>query len=201
MCNATAHRLPTHHKQQDTICCKYLSLTLLMMRKILPETCRADLIDQLIIVASTRLTFNGQFWYLPSVALTAIHNPSTDLFLHITALDGYYDITVPPALPFQEYQGFSKFPQQSTTLQYRPKRSFPNFDSIFCPTFPIAVGRDSSDGIATRYGPDGPGIESRWGRDFPHLSRPALGPPIQWVPGLFPGGKAAGAWRWPPTHI
>jgi len=28
-----------HHKQQDTICCKYLSLTLLMMGKILPETC------------------------------------------------------------------------------------------------------------------------------------------------------------------
>jgi hypothetical protein len=29
-------------------------------------------------------------------------------------------------------------------------------------------------GIATGYGLDGPGIESWWRRDFPHLSRPAL---------------------------
>jgi hypothetical protein len=58
-------------------------------------------------------------------------------------------------------------------------------------------GRDSSVGIATHYGLDGPGIESRWGRDFSQPSRPALGPtqpPIKWIPGLFPGGKAAGAW-------
>ena len=49
------------------------------------------------------------------------------------------------------------------------------------------VGPDSSVGIATRYGLDGPGIESRCGRDFPHPSRPALRaiqPPIQWVPGV-----------------
>jgi hypothetical protein len=35
-----------------------------------------------------------------------------------------------------------------------------------------------------------PGIESRWGRDFPHLSRPALRsilPPLQWVPSLSRG--------------
>jgi len=52
------------------------------------------------------------------------------------------------------------------------------------------VGWDSSVDVATRYGLDGPGIESRWGRDFQHPSRPALGPtqpPIQWVPGLSRG--------------
>jgi hypothetical protein len=48
----------------------------------------------------------------------------------------------------------------------------------------------SSVGIATEYGLDGPGIESRWGRDFPRLSKPVLGPtqaPVQWVPDLSPG--------------
>jgi len=46
--------------------------------------------------------------------------------------------------------------------------------------------------IATRYGLDGPGTESRWGRGFPH--------PFQTGPGgyptnefrIFPAGKAAG---------
>ena len=39
---------------------------------------------------------------------------------------------------------------------------------------------------------------------FPHPSKPALRPtqpPIQWVPGFFPGGKAVEAWRWPHTPI
>jgi hypothetical protein len=50
-------------------------------------------------------------------------------------------------------------------------------------------------GIATGYGLDGPGIESRKGRDFLHLSRPALGPtqpPIQRVPGLSRGKEWPG---------
>ena len=52
----------------------------------------------------------------------------------------------------------------------------------------VSCGRYSSVGIATRYGLDGPGIESRWGRDFLYPSIPALGPTlplVQWVLGLF----------------
>jgi hypothetical protein len=58
------------------------------------------------------------------------------------------------------------------------------------PLLLLKVGRDSAAGIASRYGLDGPGIESRCGRDFPHKSRPAMGPtqpPIQRVPGLYRG--------------
>ena len=54
---------------------------------------------------------------------------------------------------------------------------------------------DGSVGIATRYGLEGLGIESRWGRDFPHLSRPAprpTQPPVQWVPGLSRGKGGRG---------
>jgi len=62
-------------------------------------------------------------------------------------------------------------------------------------------GRDSSVGIAARYGLDGAGTESRWGRVF------RTRPDRPWAPSsllyngyrVFPGGKTAGAWFWPPT--
>jgi hypothetical protein len=47
--------------------------------------------------------------------------------------------------------------------------------------------RNSSVGIAARYGLDAPGIESRWERDFSHPARPTLGPTqplVQWLLGL-----------------
>jgi len=54
----------------------------------------------------------------------------------------------------------------------------------------IFCGLGSVVGIATGYRLGGTGIESQWGRDFPHLSRLALGPthpPLQWVLGLSRG--------------
>ena len=60
------------------------------------------------------------------------------------------------------------------------------------------MGRDSSVGIATRYGLDGPWIESRWGAKFSAPVHTGLGgPPSLLYNGyrVFPGGKAAGAWR------
>jgi hypothetical protein len=66
---------------------------------------------------------------------------------------------------------------------------------LYCTRILFVVGRDSSVAIATRYGLDGSGIESRWLRNFPHPFKPALGPtqpPIQWVPGLSRGVKRPG---------
>jgi len=52
-------------------------------------------------------------------------------------------------------------------------------------------GPGSSVSIATGYGLDVLGIDFRLGRDFPHLSRPALGftQPLYNGYRVFPGGK------------
>jgi len=52
------------------------------------------------------------------------------------------------------------------------------------------VGPGSIVGIATAYGLDGQGIETRWEGDLPHLYRRALRPtqpPVKWVAGISRG--------------
>jgi hypothetical protein len=63
------------------------------------------------------------------------------------------------------------------------------------------VGRDSSVGIATRYVPDGPGIESRWVRYFPPVQTAPGAHPASYTMGTgsFPGVKRPGLTTHPPT--
>jgi len=64
------------------------------------------------------------------------------------------------------------------------------------------VGRDISVGIAPHYRLDGPGIKSEWGARFsaPVQTGSGAHPASHTMcTGSFPGGKAAGTWRWPPT--
>ena len=65
---------------------------------------------------------------------------------------------------------------------------------IFSKLCVVSGGRNIVVSIATRYGLDGLVVESRWQRDFPHLSGPALGltqPPVQRVLGIFPVGLSS----------
>ena len=62
------------------------------------------------------------------------------------------------------------------------------------------VSLESVVGVATGYGVEGLGIESRWGRGFLYPFRLTLTPTqplLQWVSVFFLRGKTTGLWRWP----
>ena len=66
------------------------------------------------------------------------------------------------------------------------------------------MGRDSSVGIATRYGLDGSGIESRWEARFfaPVLTGPGAHPAsYTMATGSFPGVKRPGRGVFHPPHL
>jgi hypothetical protein len=66
----------------------------------------------------------------------------------------------------------------------RHREKFNEQVSWFVQPCSSGMGRGSSVGTVTRYGLDGPEIQSLWGRDFPHL------PDRPWVaPSLISGGK------------
>jgi len=78
-------------------------------------------------------------------------------------------------------------------------RSLYLLDEVYLEHCYCGVGRDSSVGIATRYGLDSPRIESRWGGEI-FRTRPARpwGPPNLLYSGYqvsFPVVKRRGAWR------
>ena len=83
------------------------------------------------------------------------------------------------------------FPLQQWLLEGATLLDYMYVHCLSCLNSPFKARQGSSVGIVTDYGLDGPGIQSRWGQDFPHLSRPAWGPPSSLYNGyrLFPGGK------------
>jgi hypothetical protein len=65
-----------------------------------------------------------------------------------------------------------------------PYRTCDKFQDTFCSTYISGVGRESSVGVATRYGLDSPDNEFQWGAIFSasnHTGPGARPPPMQWV--------------------
>jgi len=73
-----------------------------------------------------------------------------------------------------------------------------------CRTVLVLQGRDSSVGIATRYGLEGPGIESRWVANFSAPVQTGLGAHLASYTmrtGSFPGVKRSGRSVDHPPHL
>jgi hypothetical protein len=72
----------------------------------------------------------------------------------------------------------------TTHLQVLPLNNRKPYNNCFGGCHILWAGRDSSIGIATGYGLDGPGIESRWGARF--------STPVQIGPGAHPASCTMG---------
>ena len=112
-----------------------------------------------------------------------------------------YQVFIPPNNPWSGF-GLPNIVKNMSFPPNFPKRLPSGTEYIFFSIPAFDVVRDSVVGIATRYGLDSPGIESRWGGEV-FLTRPdrPRGPLSLIYNGyrVFIGGKAAWAWRWPPT--
>ena len=129
-----------------------------------------------------------------------------DLTLSVRGLIGRSGNARYPALPNYIYSfiPMSVLQVHSQPLLNRVLRRVPSTASSFNLQFPLlSKGRDGAVGIATRYGLDGPRIESRWGARFFHTppDRPC-GPPSLLYNGYrvsLPGVKRLG--RGVSTHL
>ena len=75
--------------------------------------------------------------------------------------------------------------------------------NIFFVLLSVFLGPDKVVGIATGYGLDGPGIESRWGKIFRTCPDRPCGPPSPLYNGyrLFPGVKSGQGVRLTPNSL
>jgi len=99
--------------------------------------------------------------------------------------------TLPPSCAVVMKSGNFNFLEPSGPLQACNWTNLPLHKSVYITKLATCLdGPGSSVGISTGYGLDGPGNESRCGRDYTHPCTPVLGPtqpPVQWVPGLSRG--------------
>ena len=103
------------------------------------------------------------------------------------------NIRLPPSVVSDEYLDAFPGVKETGAYEWRLTAGFRRLRYIA--SIHLQGGRDSSVGIVTCYGLDGPGNKSRGGRDFPHPSRPALGAhptSCKMGTGSFPGVKRPG---------
>ena len=128
----------------------------------------------------TSLLFNGYRDSFPGPRWPKREVHKSSLSRYEVTSEWSYTSTRPYTVSWREQRKIT-FVNHSgiSTKAIQTVRVFRRFVQTVCiliRTATLEVGRDSSVGIATHYGLNRLGIESWWGRDFPHPSIPPLGP-------------------------